>query len=357
MKYDYLIVGAGLYGSVFAHECIKANKTVLVIDKRHHIGGNCYTETIENINVHAYGPHIFHTDDKAIWDYINQFAEFNNFICRAKARYKDEIYSFPINLLTLHQLWGVTTPSEAAAKIAEVRYDIPNPQNLEEQVLSQIGKEVYEKFIYGYTKKQWGREPRDLPASIIKRLQMRLSFDDNYFPHRYQGVPIGGWTPLFEKLLQGAEVRLNCEFEHYMLNIAETVIYTGGIDEFYKFHYGNLDYRSLRFEHKTLDGDFQGVHGVNYTEYEVPYTRITEHKHFENPNNPKTVITYEYPENYTIGKEAYYPINDEKNNAMYELYKQSPSQNVIFGGRLGLYSYMDMHQVVAEALRLSVKLL
>ncbi len=353
--YNYIVVGSGLFGSIFAYEANKRNKKVLVLEKRNHIGGNCYTENIENIHVHKYGPHIFHTNDQSIWDYINQFAKFNNFTYRPRVNYKENIYSFPINLFTLYQLWGVKTPNEAKHKLEEVKIKNDNPQNLEEWILSQVGFDIYEKFIKGYTTKQWGRDPKELPASIIKRLPIRLTFDDNYFNDKYQGIPEGGYTQIFEKLLNGIEVKTNIDFfenKNYWENIADKVVYTGKIDELYEYIYGKLEYRSLKFENETLNGDYQGVACVNYTDKYVPYTRICEHKHFDFKNQSKTIITKEYPDRYTGDNVPYYPIGDEKNNKLYKQYEELNNQQkkYILGGRLAEYKYYDMHQIIASAL-------
>lgn len=353
--YNYIIVGSGLFGAIFAHEAKKRNKTVLVLEKRHHIGGNCYTENIENINVHKYGPHIFHTNDERIWNYINKFSKFNNFTYRPKVNFNDEIYSFPINLFTLYQVWGVKTPEEAKNKINQVKIKNENPQNLEEWILSQVGVELYEKFVKGYTTKQWGRNPKELPSSIIKRLPIRLVFDDNYFNDKYQGIPDEGYTKIFEKLLDGIEIRTGVDFfenKQEWENLAEKIVFTGKIDELYDYRFGKLEYRSLRFEQQILEGDYQGVAVVNYTEKEIPYTRICEHKHFDFRNQEKTVITKEYPEKYIGSNTPYYPIGDEKNISLYNKYKELTNQQTkyILGGRLAEYKYYDMHQIIGSAL-------
>ncbi len=358
MKYDYLIVGCGLFGAIFAHEATQKGKKCLIIDKRSHIAGNIYTEEIENINVHKYGAHIFHTSDKQVWDYINQFAEFNRYTNSPIAKYKDEVYNLPFNMNTFHQLWGIFTPEEAKQKIEQELEEvhIQEPKNLEEQAIKLVGKTIYEKLIKGYTQKQWGKKATDLPAFIIKRLPVRFTYDNNYFNDMYQGIPIGGYTKLIEKMLEGIEVKLNCDyFEHKteLENIAETIIFTGPIDQYYDYQFGELEYRSLRFETEILNMEnYQGNSVVNYTQYEVPYTRIIEHKHFEFGNQPKTIITKEYPDFWDITKEPYYPINDEKNNALYEKYKTLANNdpNVIFGGRLGQYQYYDMDKVIKQAL-------
>lgn len=353
--YDYVIVGSGIFGSVFAHELNKVGKKVLIVEKRNHIGGNCYTENIEGINIHKYGPHIFHTNDKRIWNYINQFSEFNSYINRPKVNYKDNIYSFPINLFTLYQLWGVKTPTEASKKLEQVKIKINNPSNLEEWILSQVGEEIYNTFIKGYTTKQWGREPKYLPASIIKRLPIRMNFDDNYFNDRYQGIPIGGYTQIFNKMLSGIEIITDVDFlknKEYFENKTNKIIFTGKIDELYNYQFGKLEYRSLRFENEVLDGDFQGNAVINYTEENIPYTRITEHKHFEFGTQEKTIITKEYSDNYDDTKVPYYPIGDHKNLELYNKYKTltEKENRYILGGRLAEYKYYDMHQIIASAL-------
>ena len=361
-KYDYLIVGAGLYGSIFAYEMNKRGKKCLVIDKRNHIGGNIYTEEIEGINVHKYGAHIFHTSNKEVWEYINQFCEFNNYINSPIANYKGEIYNLPFNMNTFNKLWGVRTPREAQEKIEEQKkeYGIVEPKNLEEQAISLIGKDIYEKLIKGYTEKQWGRDAKDLPNFIIKRLPVRFTYDNNYFNDRYQGIPIGGYTKIIEKMLEGIEVRLNSNFfdkrEEYE-NIADKIVFTGMIDEYYNYCFGKLEYRSLRFETEVLNEEnYQGNAVVNYTEREVPYTRVIEHKHFEYGQQEKTVITREYPCEWKEGDEPYYPVNNEKNNKLYLKYKElaDKEEKVIFGGRLGEYKYYDMDKVI-NALLLKIK--
>jgi UDP-galactopyranose mutase len=351
--YDYLIVGAGFYGAVCARELTDRGYKCLVIDKRSHIGGNCYTENIEGINVHKYGPHIFHTSDKKVWEYVNKYAEFNDFKYRPKVNYKGSIYSFPINLMTLYQIYGVTTPDEAFRKLEDVKIPNNNPKNLEEWILSQVGPEIYNIFIKGYTKKQWNKDPKDLPTSIIKRLPIRMSFEDNYYEDTYSGIPINGYTGIFEKLLIDIEVQLKRDYfeqKDYFDSIAKKVIYTGPVDAFYSYKFGKLDYRSLRFETYNLNmPDYQGVAGMNYTDEEVSFTRITEHKHFEFGKQKNTVISMEYPENHG---EPYYPINDIENNKKYLLYKElmDKEEKYIFGGRLADYRYYDMHQVIASAL-------
>ena len=361
--YNYLIIGSGLYGAVFAREAVNRGKSVLVIEKRPHIGGNVYTERIEGINVHKYGAHIFHTNDRQVWDYVNRFAEFNRFTNSPVANYKGELYSLPFNMYTFNKMWGVVTPQEAAAKIAEQKKEITHePQNLEEQAISLVGRDIYEKLVKGYTEKQWGRDCRDLPALIIKRLPVRLTFDNNYFNALYQGIPMGGYTKLVENLLDGIEVRLS---EDYLAKkaeydaLAEKVIYTGPIDAYFDYCLGNLEYRSVRFENELLDmPSFQGNAAVNYTDRETPWTRIIEHKWFEfgkdeNGNDlPKTYISREYSSEWKPGDEPYYPVNDAKNSALYQEYRKlaEKEDKVIFGGRLGEYKYYDMDQVIKAAL-------
>lgn len=358
-EYDYLIIGSGLFGSIFAFEMKKRGKKCLVIEKRNHIAGNIYTEKIEDINVHKYGAHIFHTSDKKVWDYVNSFVEFNRYTNTPVANYKGNLYNLPFNMNTFYQLWGVKTPAEAKAKIEEQKAEykhIKEPKNLEEQALVLGGKDIYEKLIKGYTEKQWGRPATKIPAFIIRRLPFRFTFDNNYFNDTYQGVPNGGYTQLIEKMLEGIEVKLNTDYfanrEHWN-SIAEKIVYTGKIDEFFDCQFGTLDYRSLRFETEILEEDnYQGNAVVNYTEKEIPFTRIIEHKHFEFGNQPKTVITREFPQDIAEDNEAYYPINDDKNQEIYQKYKELADnhKNIIFGGRLAEYKYYDMHQVVAKAL-------
>lgn len=355
--YDYLIVGSGLFGSVCARELTDKGFKCLVIDKRSHIGGNVYTKNVNGINVHEYGPHIFHTNDKKIWDYVNRFAEFNHFSYRPRVNFNNKIYSFPINMMTLYQLWGVTTPEEAQKKIDQVRLDIKNPSNLEEYILSKVGKEIYETFIKGYTAKQWEKDPKELPVSIIKRIPIRLTFDDNYYFDKYQGIPIGGYTRLIENLLHDIEVKLDTDFfktKHLLARDLDStkLIYTGKIDEYFNYQYGELEYRGLKFEHQHLDiENYQGVAGMNYTSKDIPYTRIIEHKHFEFGNQKHTIITKEYPKKANKNDIPYYPINDNINNARYSQYKKlADKTNVIFGGRLAEYKYYDMHQVIGSAL-------
>lgn len=363
MKYDYLVVGAGLYGAVFAYEAKKAGKRVLVIDKRPHIAGNIYTEELEGINVHKYGAHIFHTSDKAVWEYINQFAEFNNYINSPVAVYKDELYNLPFNMNTFSKMWNIRTPEEAKHIIEKQKAEcaVGEPKNLEEQALSLVGRDVYEKLVKGYTEKQWGRSCTELPAFIIRRLPCRFTYDNNYFNDRYQGIPVGGYTAIVEKMLENIEVRLNVNFlenRPEYENIADKIVYTGMIDQFYDYKLGVLEYRSVRFETEVLDCEnYQGNAVVNYTDREVPYTRIIEHKHFEFGKQEKTVISREYSSEWKKGDEPYYPVNDEKNNSLYEKYRElSQKENkVIFGGRLGGYKYYDMDKVIRAALDMCEK--
>lgn len=359
MMYDYLIVGSGLFGSIFAYEATRKGKKCLVIEKRNHIGGNIYTEEVEGINVHKYGAHIFHTSDKFIWNYIQQFAEFNRYTNSPLAIYGNKIYNMPFNMNTFCKMWDVITPAEAKAKIKKQTSEakIIQPQNLEEQAISLVGKDIYEKLVKGYTEKQWGRRATELPSFIIKRLPVRFTYDNNYFDDNYQGIPKGGYTQIIKKMLSGIGVRLNTDFFTHKTEfeaIADKIVFTGMIDKYYDYCYGKLEYRSLRFESEILNVEnFQGNAVINYTEYEVPYTRIIEHKHFEFGTQKKTVITREYPVTWRQADEPYYPINDKKNNAIYEKYKAMADKEskVIFGGRLGMYKYYDMHQVVAEALK------
>ena len=364
-RYDYLIVGAGLFGAVFAREATDAGKTCLVIDRRPHIAGNIYTERVEGIEVHRYGAHIFHTSDRAVWDYLSRFVTFNRFTNSPLARYGDELYHLPFNMNTFHALWGVVTPAEAKEKIAAERapYAGREPRNLEEQALSLVGRDVYEKLIKGYTEKQWGRPCSELPAFIIRRLPLRFTYDDNYFSDPLQGIPEEGYTALVERLLDGSDVELSRDYfadREALDEIADRVIFTGRIDEFYGAVFGRLAYRSLRFETETLDlPDFQGNAVVNYTSRDVPFTRIIEHKHFTFGKQPKTVVTREYPAAWREGEEPYYPVNDETNNALYARYAAlaEKERKVFFGGRLGLYRYLDMDKIVSEALALSRRLL
>ena len=356
--YDYLIAGSGLFGSVFAHEAHKRGKRCLVIDKRPHLGGNIHCEKIEGINVHKYGAHIFHTNSEKIWNYINQFASFNNFINSPIANYKGELYNLPFNMNTFEQFWGKISVEEVKAKLES--FKIENPQNLEEQAISFVGPEIYQKLIYGYTKKQWGREPRDLPASIIRRIPVRFEYNNNYYNDRYQGIPIGGYNQIYEKLLEGIETKVNCDFFEIKDQIkAKKVVYTGPIDRFFNYRFGELEYRSLKFEEEILATEkFQNYAVTNYTDPESPFTRIIEHKHFEFTQAPQTVITREFPKTWQKGLEPYYPVNDSKNQERFKKYhdlSQKESQ-VIFGGRLAEYRYYDMHQVIGQALQLVSKI-
>ena len=368
MNYNYLIVGSGLYGATIAQQAKKAGKSVLVIDKRPNVGGNIYTEKVEGINVHKYGAHIFHANNKEVWDYVTSFVDFNRFTNSPVANYKGELYSMPFNMYTFNKMWGVVTPEEAAAKIEEQKKEITGePKNLEEQAISLVGRDIYEKLVKGYTEKQWGRDCKDLPAFIIKRLPVRLTFDNNYFNALYQGIPIGGYTKLIEKMLEGIEVRLNVDYlenKEELDKLAEKVIYTGPIDAYFDYKLGTLEYRSVRFENEILDKpNFQGNAAVNYTDRETPWTRIIEHKWFEfgkdeNGNDlPKTVISREYSSEWKLGDEPYYPVNDAKNSTLYEQYKAlaEAEDNVIFGGRLGEYKYYDMDKTVEVALAAAKK--
>ncbi len=357
-RYDYLIVGAGLFGSVFAHEMTKRNKKCLVIDKRDHLGGNVYCEEKEGINVHKYGAHIFHTNDKKIWDYVNQFAVFNNYINSPLSLSKGKLYNLPFNMNTFYQLWGTKTPAEAKKIIDKQiqEYGVESPRNLEEQALSLAGKDIYETFIKEYTEKQWGKKATELPAFIIKRLPVRFTFDNNYFNDRYQGIPVGGYNTIINGLLNGVETKVGVDFfesRKELESLANKVVYTGKIDEFFDYKYGQLEYRSLRFEHELLDVDnYQGNAVVNYNDTSYPYTRIIEHKHFEFGKQDKTIITKEYPENWNKDKEAYYPINNDKNQTVFKKYREESKlyENYIFGGRLAEYRYYDMHQIIASSL-------
>ncbi len=356
-NYDYLVVGSGLFGAVFSYYALKSGKSVLVLEKRPHIGGNVYTELIEDINVHRYGAHIFHTSDKYVWDFINSFAEFNNYVNSPIANYKGELYNLPFNMNTFYRLWSTVTPAEAQRKIADEvkKANVEEPKNLEEQAISLVGKEFYEKLVKGYTEKQWGRDCRSLPAFIIKRLPCRFIFDNNYFNDRYQGIPIGGYTKIIEKMLEGADVKTNIDYFDFIKKpfaTSKKTVFTGAIDEFFGFKYGHLQYRTVRFDTKILDTpNFQGVAVMNYTDRETPYTRCIEHKHFEYGTQPKTVVSYEYSQEWQEGSEPYYPVNDEKNNALYEKYSAlaASEKNVIFGGRLGQYKYYDMDKVILSA--------
>ncbi|MCM1049059.1 MAG: UDP-galactopyranose mutase [Clostridiales bacterium] len=376
MKYDYLVVGAGLFGAVFAHEMNKKGKKLLVIDKREHIAGNIYTELILDVNVHKYGAHIFHTSDKKVWDYVNQFSEFNHYINSPIARYHDELYNMPFNMNTFNKMWGVITPTQAREKIEEQikSLNIDEPKNLEEQALSLVGYDVYEKLVKGYTEKQWGRDCKELPAFIIKRLPLRFTYDNNYFNDVYQGIPIHGYTYIVEKMLEGIEVKTATSYQEYIKtapkdsngsftdglgNTFSKILYTGMIDEYFGYKLGHLEYRSLRFEQEEMPecDNFQGNAVVNYTDRETPYTRIIEHKHFEFGKQPGTVITKEYPMEWKVGEEPYYPVNNERNNSLYAEYRKlaEEERNVLFGGRLGWYQYYDMDKIVAIALQMAEK--
>ena len=368
MKYDYLVVGSGLYGAIFAHEATKKGKKVLVVDKRPNIAGNIYTKEVKGINVHEYGAHIFHTNNKKVWEYVNQFAEFNRFTNSPVANYKGELYSLPFNMYTFNKMWGVVTPEEAAQKIEEQRKEITKePTNLEEQAISLVGRDIYEKLIKGYTEKQWGRDCKDLPSFIIKRLPVRLTFDNNYFNALYQGIPVGGYTKMVENMLEGIEVRLNTDYlenKEELDQLADKVVYTGPIDAYFNYQLGTLEYRSVRFETELLDiPNFQGNAAVNYTDRETPWTRIIEHKWFEFGKDKdgndidKTVISREYSSEWKPGDEPYYPVNDEKNGNLYNQYKElaSKESDIIFGGRLGEYKYYDMDAVIASVLDMCEK--
>lgn len=363
MHYDYLLVGAGLFNAVFCEHAMRAGKSCLIIEKRPHIAGNIYTEQVEDIQVHRYGAHIFHTSNREIWEYVNQFATFNHFINRVKANYKGKLYSLPFNMATFEALWGVKTAEEAQAIIEKQREDLADrePQNLEEQAIKLVGRDVYHTLIEGYTQKQWNRPCSSLPAFIIRRLPLRFSYDDNYFNDSYQGIPIGGYTKMVEKMIQGATLLLNTDYFDFIKETADSfgkVVFTGKIDEFFGYELGKLEYRSLHFETEVLDmKNYQDNAVINYTSYDIPYTRVIEHKHFEFGKQSKTVISREYPADYTEGKEAYYPINDEKNTALYKAYEslKAKEKNVIFGGRLGEYKYYDMDKVIDSAFALCKK--
>ena len=355
MVYDYLIVGSGFFGSICAHELNKTGKKVLVIDSRNHIGGNCHTENKDGINVHTYGPHVFHTSNEEVWKWINQFVEFNNFRLNPVANYKDELYSLPFNMWTFNKLWNVTTPEQAKLVIENQSKEIGEPTNLEEQAIKLVGKDVYEKLIKGYTTKQWKKDPKELPKEIITRLPVRFTFDGNYFNDKYQGIPIGGYTQIFEKLLDGIEVRLGVDYFKDELPEHTKVIYTGPIDRFFDYKFGELEYKTTRFEHKQFDTpNYQGTAVMNYTEEEIVHTRTIEHKHFESSDTPTTWVSWEYPHTYKAGEtEPYYPVNDKLNTEIYSKYKEEAnklSDSVLFGGRLAEYKYYDMHQVIASAL-------
>ena len=363
MKYDYLIVGAGLFGAVFAHEATKKGKKCLVIDKRKHVGGNIYTETVEGITVHKYGAHIFHTSDKRVWDYVNNFAEFNNYINAPVANYKGTVYNLPFNMNTFSKMWGITTPQQAKKMIEEqvLAAGITSPKNLEEQAISMVGEDIYKTLVKDYTEKQWGRPCKELPSFIIKRLPVRFTYDNNYFNDRYQGIPVGGYTKLIENLLEGCEVKLGAEYaadNAHFNGLADKILYTGALDELFGYCYGKLEYRSLEFKTRVVDTDnYQGNAVVNYTSHDVPYTRVIEHKHFEFGKQPKTVVTEEYSKKWQEGDEPYYPVNDEKNNALAEKYASlAAERGYILGGRLADYKYYDMDKIVKNALDLADKI-
>ena len=357
--YDYIIVGSGLFGAVFVQQAQARGRTCLIVERRNHIAGNCYTENIDGIDVHRYGAHIFHTSDESVWDYVNQFAKFNNFVNSPIATYKGKLYNLPFNMNTFYAMWGTKTPAEAHAIIERQKHaaGIVEPHNLEEQAISLVGRDIYETLIRGYTEKQWGRPCTELPASIIKRLPVRLTFDNNYFNDRYQGIPVRGYTAMIEAMIGKAEVLLSTDFlldREYFNRLADKVIYTGAIDEFFDFQFGALNYRSVRFETEILEeANYQGVAVVNYTERDIPYTRIIEHKHFNPIQTNRTVVSREYPSEWSVGEEPYYPVNDENNMALYEKYRELVNQvpNIIFGGRLGSYRYYDMDKVIGAALQ------
>jgi len=356
MKYDYLIVGSGFFGSICAHELKKLGKKCLVLEKRSHVGGNCFTDKKDNINVHIYGPHIFHTSIEEVWNWINQFVKFNDFTFRPVANYKGEIYSLPFNMWTFSKLWNITHPDQAKKIIEDQSSQIVEPENLEEQAIKLVGKDVYYKLIKGYTEKQWRKIATELPKEIIKRLPVRFTYDNNYFNDKYQGIPIGGYTQIFEKLLKNTEVRVNTDYireRDYWNSQAEKIIYTGPIDAFFEYEFGELEYKTNEFKHEKHETDnFQGVSMMNYTDIEVPYTRCIEHKHFENSESECTWISYDFPVDYNKSKEPYYPVNDEKNNSIYLKYKEKSDnlENVYFGGRLAEYKYYDMDKVIKSAL-------
>ena len=354
MEYDYLIVGSGFFGSICAYELNKIGKKVLVIDSRNHVGGNCHTENKDGINLHTYGPHVFHTSNEEVWQWINQFAEFNNFQLQTVANFQGEIYSLPFSMWTFSKLWNVSHPDQAQRIIKTQSDHIGEPKNLEEQAIKLVGTDVYEKLIKGYTAKQWRKDPKDLPKEIIKRLPVRFTYDNNYFYDKYQGIPIGGYTQIFEKLLEGIEVKLNTDYFKDILPTHKRVIYTGPIDKYYNYQFGELEYKTTKFEHTKLeDENYQGTAVMNYTDVEIPFTRVIEHKHFESTKTNCTWITFEYPTEYKPNAtEPYYPVNDIENNSKYQKYKELANQekNIIFGGRLAEYKYYDMHQVIASAL-------
>jgi UDP-galactopyranose mutase len=357
MAYDFVVVGAGMFGASFARLMTDRGRKCLVIDKKPHVGGACYTEKVGDIHTHKYGPHIFHTDNLGIWNWIQQFGKFLPYTVRSKARYGGRVYSLPFNLMTFQQLWGVTTPEEARKKIESVRVKIAEPKNVEEWALSQLGEEVYQKLVYGYTKKQWGREPRTLPAPILKRLPVRFTFDDNYFDDTYQGIPEEGYTALFLRMLEGIEVRLNCDFFADRENLSRLgrTVYSGRIDQFFAYQHGDLEFRTLRFETRHVEGDFQGSLLIYYTELEVPYTRTMEHKYFGKAHLPGSPVSWEFPLECDRDGEAFYPINDKRNTELAQRYLATPTSAII-GGRQGTYKYLDMHQVIAQAMKLADQL-
>ena len=353
-KFDYLVVGAGFFGAVFARIVAEAGCTAMVVDRRKHIAGNCFTQAMHGINVHCYGPHIFHTSNTRVWNFVNRFAEFHPYVHRSVVRFHDRLLSFPINLLTFHQLWGVTTPQEVEARLERERIPCAHPENCEQWILSQVGRELYETFFRGYTTKQWNRDPSQLPASIVRRIPIRMTYNDRYFNDCFEGIPIGGYTRLFENLLDHDNIKVETDVDYFKFRkglnrCANKTVYTGRIDEFYDYRFGRLEYRSLRFEEEVVEGDYQGAAIVNYTERAVPFTRITEHKHFENLSTmPKSIITREYPQDYDENQTPYYPIRDDSNIAILDRYREfAKNSEVIFGGRLGTYQYYDMHQVIA----------
>lgn len=361
MKYDYIIVGAGFFGSICARQLTDAGKRVIVVESRDHIGGNCHTELRDNINIHTYGPHVFHTSNDRVWDWINKYTSFNDFKLNVVANYKGEIYSLPFNMWTFSKMWGISAPSEAKSIIESQSSEIGDPVNLEEQAIKLVGRDVYEKLIKGYTKKQWRKEPKDLPKEIIKRLPVRFTYDNNYFFDKYQGIPIGGYTPIFEKLLSGIEVSLNTDFFTADLPEHDKVIFTGPIDRFFDYKHGKLEYKTTRFEHFRHETEnVQGTATINYTDEEIPYTRTIEHRHFENSESDVSWISYEYPTQYIAGEtEPYYPVNDRENNEIYSKYREEAERlngKVLFGGRLGEYKYYDMHQVIESALDFASRL-
>ena len=361
-KLDYLVVGSGMFGAVFARRLADSGRTVQVVERRGHIAGNCYSEKVGGIDVHRYGPHIFHTNDRRVWEFLNRFTEFNHYRHRGVVRHGERLFSFPINLTTLHQLWGVTTPEEAERRLQAVR-EAADDDNLESWIVSQVGRELYELFVRGYTAKQWGRDPRELPSSIIKRIPVRLTWDDNYFDDQYQGIPRDGYTRMFENMLDHPRIRCATGIDFFaerqeLESSARQLVYSGKIDEFFDYRFGELEYRSLRFETVQATGDFQGTSIVNYVAADVPYTRVVEHKHFAMQKSPQTVLTYEYPQQYQSGGEAFYPIRDEKNTRLYERYRAAgQATSTLFGGRLGTYQYFDMHQVAGQALAAAERIL